>query len=354
MRYVIYGVDATSQSPCPPLTVDAHSEEEARNRAVARGMAVRAVMADAAAVPPAEPPRRQTRFVPRDAPAAEPDKTPGARPVRMVLLPLAIAFFLVLALVRSAVQAATWAFVWGLGLLLGGGLTGLFRWLSRGAAPVETCWPIGVAAGLTVSALPTVGGRVGNGGGPEVRWARCAGPGDRAGTRSRRRSDCMAHGGNVRTGFRGGCAGHPGIAGGLGLGLGLADGGRLVRRRRDWVWEWKGRFLASSSRPVSRSSVPGRRRSSVLRQPDMAARAHGHRAFRHAQPDRSSALDVRCPAPSPGTIIGVAACSCRDCSNFGVQRSSPLSFSFLFFCPFQKQRKERVGYRRFRFVVSLF
>jgi hypothetical protein len=146
MRYVIYGVDATSHAPCAPLTVDAHSEEEARGRAVARGMAVRAVMADAAEAPTDEPAVAAIPFVATVAPTAE----PGAqRTGRVVLLPLAIVFFLVLALVRSAVQAATWTFVWGLGLLLGGGLAGLFRWFSRGAAPVETCWPIGVAAGLT-------------------------------------------------------------------------------------------------------------------------------------------------------------------------------------------------------------
>ncbi|HUE19738.1 MAG TPA: hypothetical protein VMQ63_08190, partial [Stellaceae bacterium] len=111
MRYVIYGVDATSQAPCPPLTVDAHSEEEARDRAVARGMAVRAVMADAAAAPPSEPPRQETPFVPGEAPGVEPNTTPGTpRTARVVLLPLAIAFFLLLALVRSAVQAATWVF----------------------------------------------------------------------------------------------------------------------------------------------------------------------------------------------------------------------------------------------------
>jgi hypothetical protein len=147
MRYVVYGVDATSQAPCAPLTVDAHSEQEARDRAVARGMAVRAVMADAAAEPVSE----ETRSRPDDAPAIEPNTTPGAPPTaRMVLLPLAIAFFLVLALVRSAVQALTWSCVWGLGLLLGGGVAGLLRWFSRGALPVQTCWPLGVALGMTV------------------------------------------------------------------------------------------------------------------------------------------------------------------------------------------------------------
>jgi hypothetical protein len=147
MRYVVYGVDAVSQAPCAPLTVDAHSEEEARDRAVARGMAVRAVMADAAAEPVVEEPRSR----PEDEAATEPNTTHGAPPTaRMVLLPLAIAFFLILALVRSAVQALTWSCVWGLGLLLGGGVAGLLRWFSRGALPVQTCWPIGVALGVTI------------------------------------------------------------------------------------------------------------------------------------------------------------------------------------------------------------
>jgi hypothetical protein len=145
MRFRVYGVDAASQAPRDPLVVDAGTADEARGRAVAQGMAVRAVIADAAPSPPdAEPPPGEEE--------APPDPMPGLRRfVLFVLVPLAVLFFLVHVGVRAIVQAATWTTVWGLGLFAGGGLAGLLGWLSRGSLGLDVAWPIGLAIGITAA-----------------------------------------------------------------------------------------------------------------------------------------------------------------------------------------------------------
>jgi hypothetical protein len=157
MRYVVYGIDAVSQAACEPLTLDADSEEEARGRAVARGMAVRAVIAEQAPAT-SEALAIETRQAPNDEAAGESDEVRGARRiVTTVLLPLALAFFLVVAVLRTLVQAVTWTIVWGMGVLLAGGLAGLFV---RGSVPVAVAWPIGLALGLPIMSAAH-GARVG-------------------------------------------------------------------------------------------------------------------------------------------------------------------------------------------------
>src|SRR5260370_21062454 len=147
MGYVVYGIDAVSVAACEPLTLDADSEEEARGRAVARGMAVRAVIAEQAPAT-SDALAMETRQAQNDEAAGESDEVRGARRiVTTVLLPLALAFFLVVAVLRTLVQAVTWTIVWGMGVLLAGGLAGLFVWL---ALPVAIAWPIGLALGLPI------------------------------------------------------------------------------------------------------------------------------------------------------------------------------------------------------------
>jgi hypothetical protein len=139
---MVYGDDAVSRQPREPLVVDADSEQAARDRAVAGGMAVRAVIAE----PVAEPSPIGT---PAEDPANESAEVQGLRRfVLLVVVPLALAFFLVLAAVRTLFEAAVWTMVWSLGALLGGGLAGLLWWASREAVPVEVAWPLGLAVGL--------------------------------------------------------------------------------------------------------------------------------------------------------------------------------------------------------------
>jgi hypothetical protein len=150
MRYVVYGIDAVSQAALEPLTLDADSEEEARGRAVARGMAVRAVIAEQTPGPSAAL-SVEIRQAQGDGAAGESDEMRGARRVvATVLLPLALAFFLVVAVLRTLLQAVTWTVVWGTGVLLAGGLAGLLVWLARGNVPVAIAWPIGLALGLPI------------------------------------------------------------------------------------------------------------------------------------------------------------------------------------------------------------
>jgi hypothetical protein len=149
MRYMVYGVDAASQLPREPLIVDGDSEDEARGRAVAQGMAVRAVIADPASERADE---RQPGATPqaRDSAAAEPDEMRRLRRfVYWVILPLVVLFLLMLAAVRTVWQTATWGTVWALAVLLGGGLAGLLGWLSRDAVPVDVTWPIALTVALT-------------------------------------------------------------------------------------------------------------------------------------------------------------------------------------------------------------
>ncbi len=154
MRYTVYGVDAASQAPREPLVVDADTEEEARVRAVARGMAVRAVVAEPGLGVVDERPTEPDAGAWSERHERPTEEAPGLRYVRMVLVPLVLGFFLILAALRTLVQALVWAFIWSLGLLLGGGLAGMLRWFSRGDVPVETAWPIGLDAGLAlISAL---------------------------------------------------------------------------------------------------------------------------------------------------------------------------------------------------------
>src|SRR5258708_33692986 len=95
MRYVVYGIDAVSQATREPLTLDADSEEEARGRAVARGMAVRAVIAEQASAR-SDALAVEVRRAQNDGAAGESDEVRGARRVvATVLLPLALALFLV-------------------------------------------------------------------------------------------------------------------------------------------------------------------------------------------------------------------------------------------------------------------
>jgi hypothetical protein len=154
MRYVIYGDDAMSRRPCEPLVIEADSEDEARGRAVARGIAVRAVMvepaplrSDALCLPTDEAPQGEPR-------QGEPPESAEMRGIRQLLtfvvLPLVITFFLLLAGVRTLIEAVAWSMVWTLGLLLGGGLAGIAGWLSRGRIPAEVGWPIGMVVGLMV------------------------------------------------------------------------------------------------------------------------------------------------------------------------------------------------------------
>ena len=155
MRYRVYGVDAASQQAREPLVVEAGSEDEARGRAVAQGMAVRAVIAEPAPMPvengDSEPPAPEAE-TPTPAPADE--MAAVRRVILLVLLPIVVAFFLAVAIVRTLWQAATWSAIWLAGVLLGGGVAGLVAWLSRGAAPIEIAWPIGLSVALTaVSAL---------------------------------------------------------------------------------------------------------------------------------------------------------------------------------------------------------
>jgi hypothetical protein len=148
MRYVVYGDDAMSRQPREPVVIDAGSEEEARGRAVARGIAVRAVIAE-----PASEPTAPSTDVGPPLPE-EPAESPEMRGVRLVLLyvvlPLVLTFFLALAIVRTLFEAAGWTLLWTIGLLLGGGIAGLAGWLSHGAIGAETAWPTGMAAGLIV------------------------------------------------------------------------------------------------------------------------------------------------------------------------------------------------------------
>src|SRR5205085_11737223 len=89
---------------------------------------------------------------------SEPEQTASApadematvrRVVLLVLLPIVVAFFLAVAIVRTLWQATTWTAVWLAGVLLAGGVAGLLAGLSRGAAPVEIAWPIGLGVALT-------------------------------------------------------------------------------------------------------------------------------------------------------------------------------------------------------------
>src|SRR5437764_15287208 len=98
MRYVIYGDDAASRRAREPFVVEADSEAEARDRAVARGVAVRAVLAepasaDAQGVPaPAAP---SARAEPGGTKARESDEMRGlVRYIRLVVTPIVSAFFL--------------------------------------------------------------------------------------------------------------------------------------------------------------------------------------------------------------------------------------------------------------------
>src|SRR5947209_7649251 len=153
MRYVIYGDDAVSRRAREPFVVEADSETEARDRAVARGIAVRAVIA--------EPASNGTADVAAPAaPAASAKPAPGGpeigdsaemrgvgRYLRLVLTPIVILFFLLLAAVRTLLEAA----VWTVGLLLGGGIGGLLWWGTRGGIAAATAWSIGMVVGLLVT-----------------------------------------------------------------------------------------------------------------------------------------------------------------------------------------------------------
>jgi hypothetical protein len=147
MRYVIYGDDAVSRHAREPFVIEAGSEAEARGRAVARGVAVRAVIAE----PPAEAVDVPAPAEERAPNAFESDEMRGlGRTLRLVVTPLVIAFFLLLAMLRTLLEAAAWTIVWLLGLLLGGGIGGVLMWSSRGSVPAETAWPIGMIAGLAI------------------------------------------------------------------------------------------------------------------------------------------------------------------------------------------------------------
>ena len=154
MRYRVYGVDAGSQQARDPLVVEADSEDEARGRAAAQGMAVRAVIAEPAPVPveESEPEREHDN---ETAPTLTADDMAAARRVvLLILLPIVVLFFLIVASVRTLWQAATWTAVWLLGVFAGGGVGGLLAWLSGGRVPIELAWPIGLAIALTgMSAL---------------------------------------------------------------------------------------------------------------------------------------------------------------------------------------------------------
>jgi hypothetical protein len=149
MRYVVYGDDVISRQPCAPLVVEADSEDEARGRAVARGMAVRAVMEEPAPTP-SEALAKPTEQAPPEEPVESEDMRGLRRVLTFVVLPLVIAFFLMLAAVRTLIEAAAWSMVWTVGLLVGGGLAGIAGWISHGGVPAETSWPIGMVVGLVV------------------------------------------------------------------------------------------------------------------------------------------------------------------------------------------------------------
>lgn len=146
MRYVIYGDDAVSRQARAPFVVEADSEDEARGRAVARGVAVRAIMVEPISV--ADVP---TAAEPREPPPDESAEMRGlGRYLRLVLTPVVILFFLMLAAVRTLLEAAAWTAVWTVGLLLGGGLGGLLWWGTRGSVAPQTAWSVGMVIGLTV------------------------------------------------------------------------------------------------------------------------------------------------------------------------------------------------------------
>jgi len=155
MRYRVFGVDAASQQAREPILIEAGSEEEARGRAVAQGMAVRAVIADPSPMRADSPPHDNSATESVDAAAAPADELAALRrALLLVLLPIVAAFFLAVALVRTLWQAATWTAVWLVGVLLAGGVAGLIHWLSRDAAPLSVAWPIGLGVALaTLSAL---------------------------------------------------------------------------------------------------------------------------------------------------------------------------------------------------------
>jgi hypothetical protein len=151
MRFVIYGDDAVSRHACAPFVVEADSEAEARGRAVARGIAVRAVMVEPAPAEPVNgPPAAEAPEPPEPRPGESAEMRGLGRYLRLVLTPIVILFFLALAAVRTLLEAAAWTIVWTVGLLLGGGIAGLFWWASRGSIAPTTAWSIGMVIGLAI------------------------------------------------------------------------------------------------------------------------------------------------------------------------------------------------------------
>jgi hypothetical protein len=147
MRYVIYGDDAVSRRAREPFVIEADSEAEARGRAVARGIAVRAVIA--------EPPSTALD-VPAPAEATQPppgefaDMPGPGRYLWLALAPIIILFFVLLAAVRTLLEATAWTIVWTIGLLLGGGIGGLLWWATHGNLAPITAWSVGMVIGLAL------------------------------------------------------------------------------------------------------------------------------------------------------------------------------------------------------------